>query len=124
MLELTLANGADLSCLDSHRGTGLIPAAERGHAAVVGRLLGAGSAVDHVNRPGSTARDEAIVYGQWAHQSGHCSRARHGAERAAGSGTSPGRCAVRSAERGPAGRNPIGLPGGDPARLPGTVGGA
>jgi uncharacterized protein len=41
----------------------MIRAAERGHAAVVDRLLRAGIAVDHVNRPGWTALDEAIVYG-------------------------------------------------------------
>ncbi|HEY5879245.1 MAG TPA: ankyrin repeat domain-containing protein, partial [Nakamurella sp.] len=33
LLELTLAHGADLTSLDSFRGTGLIRAAERGHAA-------------------------------------------------------------------------------------------
>ncbi len=63
LLELTLAHGADLASLDSYRGTGLIRAAERGHADIVGRLLRAGIAVDHVNRPGWTALDEAIVYG-------------------------------------------------------------
>ncbi|MET0965714.1 MAG: ankyrin repeat domain-containing protein [Nakamurella sp.] len=63
LLELTLANGADVTSLDSYNGTGLIRAAERGHADVVGRLLRAGIAVNHVNRPGWTALDEAIVYG-------------------------------------------------------------
>ena len=63
LLELTLAHGADLTSLDSYRGTGLIRAAERGHADVVGRLLRAGIEVNHVNRPGWTALDEAIVYG-------------------------------------------------------------
>ncbi|MET0965121.1 MAG: ankyrin repeat domain-containing protein [Nakamurella sp.] len=63
LLELTLANGADVASLDSFNGTGLIRAAERGHADIVGRLLGAGVAVNHVNRPGWTALDEAIVYG-------------------------------------------------------------
>ncbi len=63
LLELTLANGADLGALDRFDGTGLIRAAERGHAAVVGRLLQAGIAVDHVNRPGFTALHEAIIYG-------------------------------------------------------------
>ena len=63
LLELTLANGADLASLDSYRGTGLIRAAERGHADIVGRLLQAGIEVDHVNRPEWTALDEAIVYG-------------------------------------------------------------
>jgi uncharacterized protein len=63
LLELTLAHGADLAGLDSYRGTGLIRAAERGHADIVGRLLRAGIEVNHVNRPGWTALDEAIVYG-------------------------------------------------------------
>ena len=63
LLELTLSNGADLTSLDSYNGTGLIRAAERGHADIVGRLLQAGIDVNHVNRPGWTALDEAIVYG-------------------------------------------------------------
>ncbi len=63
LLELTLAHGADIADLDSYRGTGLIRAAERGHADIVGRLLRAGIDVNHVNRPGWTALDEAIVYG-------------------------------------------------------------
>ena len=63
LLELTLAHGADVGSLDSYNGTGLIRAAERGHADIVGRLLRAGIQVNHVNRPGWTALDEAIVYG-------------------------------------------------------------
>ncbi|WP_395728143.1 ankyrin repeat domain-containing protein [Nakamurella sp.] len=63
LLELTLAHGADLTSLDSYRGTGLIRAGERGHADIVGRLLRAGIDTNHVNRPGWTALDEAIVYG-------------------------------------------------------------
>lgn len=63
LLELTLAHGADVAGLDSFNGTGLIRAAERGHADIVGRLLRAGIEVNHVNRPGWTALDEAIVYG-------------------------------------------------------------
>lgn len=63
LLELTLAHGADLTSLDSYQGTGLIRAGERGHADIVGRLLRAGIEVNHVNRPGWTALDEAIVYG-------------------------------------------------------------
>jgi len=63
LLELTLAHGADLGALDRFNGTGLIRAAERGHAAIVGRLLQAGIVVDHVNRPGFTALHEAIIYG-------------------------------------------------------------
>jgi uncharacterized protein len=63
LLELTLANGADIASLDSYRGTGLIRSAERGHADIVGRLIRAGIDVNHVNRLGWTALDEAIVYG-------------------------------------------------------------
>ena len=63
LLELPLAAGADLGALDSFDGTGLIRAAERGHADIVGRLLQSGIAVDHVNRPGFTALHEAIIYG-------------------------------------------------------------
>ena len=63
LLELTLAAGADLGALDGFDGTGLIRAAERGHADIVGRLLQSGIAVDHVNRPGFTALHEAIIYG-------------------------------------------------------------
>jgi hypothetical protein len=63
LLELTLAHGADLGALDRFNGTGLIRAAERGHAAIVGRLLQEGIVVDHVNRPGFTALHEAIIYG-------------------------------------------------------------
>jgi ankyrin repeat protein len=48
---------------DRYDGTGLIRAAERGHARIVRRLLRAGIAVDHVNRLGWTALLEAIVLG-------------------------------------------------------------
>ena len=48
---------------DSYNGTGLIRAADRGHAAVAGRLVQAGVAVDHVNRLGWTALHEAIILG-------------------------------------------------------------
>jgi ankyrin repeat protein len=68
LLELTLSAGADLGALDSFDGTGLIRAAERGHAAIVGRLLQNGIAVDHVNRPGFTALHEAIIYGDGGQQ--------------------------------------------------------
>lgn len=63
LLDLTLANGAELGSLDSYHGTGLIRAADRGHAGVVGRLVRAGIDVDHVNRLGWTALHEAIVLG-------------------------------------------------------------
>ncbi len=63
LLDLTLAAGAELTALDRFSGTGLIRAAERGHAAVVGPLLRAGISVDHVNRPGFTALHEAVIYG-------------------------------------------------------------
>jgi uncharacterized protein len=63
LLDLTFRNGADVRSLDSYRGTGLIRAAERGHADVVGRLLQEDIAVNHVNRLGWTALHEAIILG-------------------------------------------------------------
>jgi len=63
LLDLTLRHGASVRSLDSYRGTGLIRAAERGHADVVGRLLQTRIDVDHVNRLGWTALHEAIVLG-------------------------------------------------------------
>ncbi|MFX4273779.1 ankyrin repeat domain-containing protein [Propionibacteriaceae bacterium Y1685] len=60
LLELTLAAGADVRSLDSYRGTGVIRAAERGHADVVGRLLAAG--VDPVDRgAGSAQADRRLL---------------------------------------------------------------
>lgn len=63
LLELTLAHGAVVDDKDSWNGTGLIRAAERGHAAVVGRLLRAGIDRDHVNRIGYQAIHEAVYLG-------------------------------------------------------------
>lgn len=63
LLELVLRNGADVGSLDSYEGTGLIRAAERGHALVVGRLLATPIEVDHVNNLGWVALHEAIVLG-------------------------------------------------------------
>jgi uncharacterized protein len=63
LLELTLANGADVHAKDSYNGTGLIRAADRGHVAIVERLLETGIDVDHVNRLGWTALLEAIILG-------------------------------------------------------------
>jgi ankyrin repeat protein len=48
---------------DSFNGTGLIRAADRGHADVAGRLVRAGVEVDHVNELGWTALHEAIILG-------------------------------------------------------------
>ena len=64
LLDLTLAHGALIDDKDSWNGTGLIRAAERGHALVVGRLLQAGIDRDHVNRIGYQAIHEAIWLGQ------------------------------------------------------------
>lgn len=64
VLELTLRNGARINDLDSWNGTGLIRAAERGHAQIVGRLLRAGISKDHVNRIGYQAIHEAIWLGE------------------------------------------------------------
>ena len=63
LLELTLANGADVASLDSYDGTGLIRAADRGYTTIVARLLETDIDVDHVNRLGWTALLEAIILG-------------------------------------------------------------
>ncbi|MGI9111528.1 MAG: ankyrin repeat domain-containing protein, partial [Gaiellaceae bacterium] len=49
---------------DSYDGTGLIRAAERGHAAISGRLLETSIELDHVNRLGWAALLEAIILGE------------------------------------------------------------
>lgn len=64
LLDLTLANGAQVDDLDSWNGTGLIRAAERGHHLVVGRLLQAGIDRDHVNRIGYQAIHETVWLGE------------------------------------------------------------
>jgi ankyrin repeat protein len=63
LLELTLANGADVGSLDSYNGTGLIRAADRGFTTIVARLLETDIDIDHVNRLGWTALLEAIILG-------------------------------------------------------------
>jgi uncharacterized protein len=63
LLELTLANGADVDAKDSYDGTGLIRAADRGHVPIVERLLDTEVEIDHVNRLGWTALLEAIILG-------------------------------------------------------------
>ncbi len=63
LLELTLRHDARVDDKDSFNGTGLIRAAERGHAGVVGRLLRAGIEKDHVNNLGWTALHEAVHLG-------------------------------------------------------------
>ncbi|MBD1268725.1 ankyrin repeat domain-containing protein [Aeromicrobium tamlense] len=62
LLDLTLRHGADLDVHDSFDGTGVIRAAERGHAWVVGRLLQAGADPDHVNTLGWVGLHEALVF--------------------------------------------------------------
>lgn len=62
LLELTLRHGADLDVHDSFDGTGVIRAAERGHAWIVGRLLRAGADPDHVNNLGWVGLHEALVF--------------------------------------------------------------
>jgi ankyrin repeat protein len=64
LLELTLDAGADVDAKDSYNGTGLIRAGERGHSAVVRRLLETDIEIDHVNRLGWTALLEAIILGE------------------------------------------------------------
>lgn len=63
LLRLTLRHGARVNDKDSWNGTGLIRAAERGHAHVVGELLRAGIDRDHVNRIGYQAIHEAVWLG-------------------------------------------------------------
>lgn len=63
LLRLTLAHGAKVDDKDSWNGTGLIRAAERGHALVVGELLRAGINRDHINRIGYQAIHEAVWLG-------------------------------------------------------------
>ena len=62
LLDLTLRHGADLDVHDSFDGTGVIRAAERGHAWIVGRLLRAGADPDHVNNLGWVGLHEALVF--------------------------------------------------------------
>ncbi len=50
LLQLTLANGADVHSLDSYNGTGLIRAADRGHVEIIAELLKTDIDIDHVNR--------------------------------------------------------------------------
>ncbi|MFD4960562.1 ankyrin repeat domain-containing protein [Microbacterium sp. NPDC058389] len=64
LLRLTLEHGASIDDKDSWNGTGLIRAAERGHAYVVGALLQAGIDRDHVNRIGYQAIHESIWLGE------------------------------------------------------------
>ncbi|GAA1507206.1 ankyrin repeat domain-containing protein [Nocardioides humi] len=64
LLRLTLRNGARVNDKDGWNGTGLIRAAERGHALVVGELLRAGIDRDHVNRIGYQAIHEAVWLGE------------------------------------------------------------
>lgn len=64
LLRLTLRNGARVNDKDSWNGTGLIRAAERGHGLVVGELLRAGIARDHINRIGYQAIHEAVWLGE------------------------------------------------------------
>ena len=64
LLRLTLRNDAKIGDKDSWNGTGLIRAAERGHHGVVGELLRAGIARNHVNRIGYQAIHEAVWLGE------------------------------------------------------------
>jgi uncharacterized protein len=63
LLNLTLKHGGDLDSKDSFNGTGLIRAADRGHADIAGRLVQAGVKINHINNLGWTALHEAIILG-------------------------------------------------------------
>ena len=53
-----------MNAKDHFNGTGLIRAAERGHAAIIRRLLETDIELDHVNRLGWTALLEAVILGE------------------------------------------------------------
>ncbi len=62
ILRLTIAAGADTRMTNRYGGTALIPAAERGHVAVVEALLTHSDVdVNHINNLGWTALLEAVV---------------------------------------------------------------
>jgi ankyrin repeat protein len=63
LLDLTLKHGADVDSKDSFNGTGLIRAADRGHADIAGRLVQADVKINHINNLGWTALHEAIILG-------------------------------------------------------------
>jgi uncharacterized protein len=63
LLNLTLKHGADVDSKDFFNGTGLIRAADRGHADIAGRLVQADIEIDHINNLGWTALHEAIILG-------------------------------------------------------------
>ena len=63
LLDLTLEHGADVDSKDSFNGTGLIRAADRGHADIAGRLVQADIKINHINNLGWTALHEAIILG-------------------------------------------------------------
>ena len=68
LLTLTLKHGADVDSKDSFNGTGLIRAADRGHADIVGRLVQADIKINHINNLGWTALHEAIILGDGSHR--------------------------------------------------------
>jgi len=62
LVQKSLAHGADFAVFNRYNGTALIPAAEKGHLAVVQLLVNTPNfPIDHVNRLGWTALMEAIV---------------------------------------------------------------
>jgi uncharacterized protein len=63
LLNLTMRHGADVDSKDSFNGTGLIRAADRGHADIAGRLIQANIKINHINNLGWTALHEAIILG-------------------------------------------------------------
>src|SRR4029450_1730539 len=63
LLDLTLKHRADVDSTDSFNGTGLIRAADRGHADITGRLVQADIKTNHINNLGWTALHEAIILG-------------------------------------------------------------
>jgi hypothetical protein len=70
VLREVLRANPDVTRTNRFGGTALIPAADRGHVAMVRALLETGIPIDHVNRLGWTALLEAVILGDGgpAHQ--------------------------------------------------------
>src|SRR4051794_6827774 len=64
MLREVLRAKPDLTATNRFGGTALIPAADRGHVAMVRELLRTDIDVDHVNDLGWTALLEAVILGE------------------------------------------------------------
>lgn len=61
ILQETLKHGAEVTATNRYGGTALIPASEHGHVSTVKILIEAGVPVNHVNKLGWTAMQEAVL---------------------------------------------------------------